>query len=560
METLRHSILYQSQSYSAITDSAAQYTRRVIWPLVVIGGQLLLLALSWIFFVVVRAPGQILLLLKVAGFLEVYPQSKTYLVTFMANILSTLSSYLFSQAVRHAIVLYLTRPISVTTLGFGIAISKKNLILQRREIRWTMTAADFFIASLSQTAAWSSLLTPNQIVILTPLRGEELDQSSASLNSQLETLSLDDIESYTGIVPVTLEGAVGSNTTHLLTTNTNHSSLVPYLRSFASDYSMTMVQQGLRAGAVGQYQQLNENTVPSLTRSAYLLTNTNYTHVKLAAECSNGGKDSVDAVSSTNDTLFGLACGSGTYTVIIDSQGLYSGPNGQSIVCAVDTHIMDFNVIYSNGHIYKELCLDPHIEPVPSAISSAALYGLKQVFITGQSASRNAVGDSINGIFVDVAKGIHVSHLELWAEAHIRGVIIFVGTAVKTNLSSYAGLLGGDLPKTMIWDINGTASSLMTGWQYHEELKNILMLLPITFIAIASIVIVLFAEWKHQGIPERHPTFDTGNPLLLMAAASAGGMPEIFHGLTKNDLAEGSGKMVKLSYVEEKDLEGFVQA
>jgi hypothetical protein len=66
--------------------------RRFKWPLVVIIGQALVLALSWGFFAVVRARGQITLDAISGETLQHYPRTTTYAFTLVATGLATFSS------------------------------------------------------------------------------------------------------------------------------------------------------------------------------------------------------------------------------------------------------------------------------------------------------------------------------------------------------------------------------------------------------------------------------------------------------------------------------------
>jgi hypothetical protein len=63
-----------------------------MWPLAVIGGQSLLLAIAYGFFAALYVRGQIPLSLTLSEFALRNPQAKTYLVTFLATALSALSS------------------------------------------------------------------------------------------------------------------------------------------------------------------------------------------------------------------------------------------------------------------------------------------------------------------------------------------------------------------------------------------------------------------------------------------------------------------------------------
>jgi len=66
--------------------------------------------------------------------------------------LNQISSSLFSQAVRHAIVISLTRPVPISTLGFGILISRRSLVIVNREYKWGFISAVLSLATLAQTA------------------------------------------------------------------------------------------------------------------------------------------------------------------------------------------------------------------------------------------------------------------------------------------------------------------------------------------------------------------------------------------------------------------------
>ncbi|KAJ7883765.1 hypothetical protein B0H13DRAFT_2667116 [Mycena leptocephala] len=109
---------------------------------------------------------------------------------------------------------------------------------------------------------------------------------------------------------------------------------------------------------------------------------------------------------------------------------------------------------------------------------------------------------------------------------------------MKTELSSYSGPFGGDRPQSMTKPINGSALTTTLGWEYRQGATDAI-LIPSTFVAVASVVIVLLAQVLNQGIPARHAHFDPTDPLVIMAAASAGGMDEMFNGLAKEDIKDG---------------------
>ncbi|KAJ7115369.1 hypothetical protein C8R44DRAFT_880669 [Mycena epipterygia] len=587
-------------------------TRQSAWPLVVIGGQLFLLAIAYGFYAALHVRGQIPLYLPLSDFAQRNPQSKTYIVTFLATGLSALSSYLFSRAVRHAILVCLARPTSVSTLGFGILISRRSPIFRRRQLKWVFAGSVFFLATLGQTASWTSLVTPIEIVISTPLQGTEIDFFSDAFSNQFDelwngttnglqsyidsaVLSIMDISgaadatsatgspslidfnnwlyssSTRGVLPITLVDSadLASKSNALVTVNTE-----PFPGPTVGDsFNYSMMQQGLSATTSCQYQELDMNTNPPLQRFANSVEitvgdqPTIYTAVGVATTC-NGQTLRSDVLSSTNNTLLSVACG-GTddngvmvYTVIFDGQGLYDG----TVVCEVVPTIIDINVAYSGQWVYSYLGagdIDPPTSPSPTAAGYAGIYGLEQALAYGQSATHNFVGDSINTILADQdpqqsSSLPYVVSYELVLEVYITGVVEFVGTAVKTDLASSTGPTGGDIPSSMRREIVGFAQTKTFGWEHNAGVNNAI-LIPSTFVALASILIVLVAQcikWA-RSISLEHVDFDPNDPLLLMAAASAGGMGDTFHGITREDLEEGGRKKVVLAQIG--DREGLVQ-
>ncbi|KAJ6583077.1 hypothetical protein DFH09DRAFT_1275438 [Mycena vulgaris] len=491
----------------------------------------MLLAIAYGFFTALRSLGHIPLSLTLSELAQRNPQAQTYVVTFLATALSALSSY------------------------------------------------------------WTALLAPSLIVIPTPLEGTEVNLLSEAFNNQFDqlwnatpglqsyrigsamdasgtaaasaTLSIVDFAGWEypvatrGILPINLVDSAdpGSNSTGLFITDTK-----PF--PFAgSDFNTSAIQQGVTALTACKYQQLDANTDPPLERvtdSVQITVGdqpTLYTAVGSATTCGRQTLRS-DALSSTNNILLTTSCGSTedtgqiVYTVIIDGQGLYSG----TLVCTVWPMIQTIVVMYSGRTAYTDLYtpVDLSMTPAPAAIAYAVLYSFSQAVAYSQTATHNVVGDSIATILADHSQ--QLSYPDLW-EAYIRGVVEFAGTAIKTNLVSPTGPLGGVIPSNMRQAINGTALTTTYGWEYNAGINNAI-LIPSTFVAIASILIVLFAHCMrlmNRGVVVEHVDFDPNEPLLLMAAASAGGMEDTFHGLAKGDLEEGGEKKVILAHFGNRD-------
>ncbi|KAJ7606534.1 hypothetical protein B0H17DRAFT_1154034, partial [Mycena rosella] len=117
---------------------------RILWPVYIVTGQALLLFLAWGFFGSVRAKGQIILPGHTADALK-------FSVVPLNLVVNRLYS-LFSQAVRHAIVVALTRPLAISQLGFGILISRRSLILKWDKLKWLFASVILFVGTLTQTA------------------------------------------------------------------------------------------------------------------------------------------------------------------------------------------------------------------------------------------------------------------------------------------------------------------------------------------------------------------------------------------------------------------------
>ncbi|KAF7367629.1 hypothetical protein MSAN_00826500 [Mycena sanguinolenta] len=590
---------------------SVKYTRRIGWPLAVVVGQALLLAFSWGFLFVVRSRGQIPLPSTLAEFVEQNPQSKTYMITFLSTTLSTLSSYLFSQAVQQAILVHLNNPTTISTLRFGISVSTRSFLLDLDNIKVPLVTGAFFLAALGQTASWSSLLTPNNMIVYTPLQGTEIDLSSQALVSQFTQLfgyyedgaTQDGIYNYlssallsvidtsgaastmarlgyptvldyaevayegstSGISPIFFyPDAPTANRTSFVTYNT-----VPFPPT-TTTFNITMSQQGLTAAVSCQNRtgQLDTNSDPPFQRLAtqaeMTITDESsvpYTAVSFMSVCAGTAQYSQQYFTQTNNTVIALACpqndSSGenlnTYTVIIDSQGPKYQDMG-TMVCSVAPQIQNMISYYTGRFVYSET--DSTYAPMNAPMNATAFYwGLVEGIMYGQGPTRNAIGDVMESMYTDQMAGERLDYLTLW-EAYIRGVVEFVGTAMKAILAANTGPLQGHVPLDMMKLTNGTAITTTLGWQY-KELASFAVLIPSTFFAIASILIVLFAQLRSRGVPVQHSAFDPSNPLALMAAASAGGMGNTFHGLTKEDVKEGQRKKVKLGQVGGKA--GFVQ-
>ncbi|KAF7367607.1 Protein arginine N-methyltransferase [Mycena sanguinolenta] len=335
-----------ARSESELVD--VKDTQRIRWPLAVVVGQTLLLALSLGMFSAVRARGYIPLSPELAVFVQQNPQLKTYGVTFLSTALSAFSSYLFSQAIRQMILVYLTSPMTMSTLRLGISVSSRSLLFDFQNIKGLLATSVFFLATLGQTASWSSLFTPNDIAVYTPMHGTEIDFSSEAFLDQYPQvygnlseylgsalLSVTDTSGAASAMsllgyPTVLDyagfGFVGSISTGStggifpIVISANRTNFLTYYDSplppFYTSYNVTMSQQGLTATVscqdrTGQLDAISDPPFQRLaTQTEVVIGNqtASVTVLSFKSACSGVTESTDYYLSATNDTVIALAC------------------------------------------------------------------------------------------------------------------------------------------------------------------------------------------------------------------------------------------------------------
>ncbi|KAF7367603.1 hypothetical protein MSAN_00823600 [Mycena sanguinolenta] len=553
----------------------------------------------------VRSRGYISSSVKLADAVQNHPQSVTYVVTFLSTVLSAFSSYLFSQAILRMIAVFLSNPMTISDLRFGISVSRRSVLLDFDNKKGLLVTAVFFVATLGQTASWSSLFTLDNIAVYTPLEGIDFDFTSEAFLSQLPNyltyaqggvwyidsallsvvatsgttsamarIGYPTILDYFDHAYVNTTGGIFAtdfqrdspvrNSSRFITYNTE-----PFPRT-SSSFNFTMSQQGLTAAVscrnmTGQLSATSDPPFQRIAKPAEIVIDnvvpkTSYTAFSFMTTCTGNITDTETYLSSTNNTIIALACPDdaslvGNITITIDTQGdLYSDING-TMICHVTPQIQNVTAQYYNGSFISTQP-DPAYAPINSLMDIRAFtMATVNSIIFGQGTMRNTLGDAMASILTDQFPGEDVDYITLW-EAYFRGIIEFAGTALKNDLWESFGPLHGYVPLNMTRPIHGTATTITVGWQY-KGWESFAVLLPSTCISIASILIVLFTQYRSRGVPVQHMEIDPSNPMVLMAAASAGGMGDTFDGLTKEEVEEGLGKKVKLARVGGKV--GFVQ-
>ncbi|CAA7263042.1 unnamed protein product [Cyclocybe aegerita] len=141
-------------------------------PFSIIMAHLLILGLAWTFFVVVLFQGPLVLSPSVASAAKSNPQPLVFVVTLIATIISTISSFFFGLSIRLIVNHYLaTRSMSIFSLGTSMKILNCDFVFDMHHQWWTTAAILMFLVNITLIAAWSALITPVPVIIGAPLSG-----------------------------------------------------------------------------------------------------------------------------------------------------------------------------------------------------------------------------------------------------------------------------------------------------------------------------------------------------------------------------------------------------
>ncbi|KAF7318757.1 hypothetical protein HMN09_00388000 [Mycena chlorophos] len=552
-------------------------TRRLTWPFFIVTGQVAILIGVFTLLSSVHARGQ-LVEQSMAKLFQGNPQLKSFTFSLIATWISIFSSYLFTQAIRHALLVALTRPTSLSTLSHGMALAKESLIIQNRHYKWVLMSIVIFGLSLGQTPGLTSFLTPNDIDFVVPVSGREFDLTSPALQNVTRTLiasgpvlsfldsSLISLIDASGQASATSKSGYPMNIgfsgyTHNTTTRgilplafvdaANVSSSAPFSLSNTSplppdtpisELTLAVTQQGLRANVSCTETALGENSNPQvlLTNST---TDDGLTQWNASTPCS-GTPSSSSQYTSTGalGVLFMLGCreavSSGPFLLAVYGQGDY---NAFSHVCTIDVQIQSMIANYSGAALSL---LSTEVDPSSAPVDASAL-----------AVAATAAMEIGNG---------QTQPLDTLLEAYLQGVVEFTGTAVLTGFLSDNTSLGlGSNPAAdsdMLHTVTGTAVLKTLGYEY-KGFTTFAVLIPTLLIAVISIGVVIAAQIQiHNngpGMPLSVARFDPNEPLLMMAAASAGGLTGMFHGIEDADVEKGWGTKIMLGQVNGRH--GFVQ-
>ncbi|KAK6995820.1 hypothetical protein R3P38DRAFT_3075224 [Favolaschia claudopus] len=343
----------------------------------------------------------------------------------------------------------------------------------------------------------------------------------------------------------------------------------PVLSQNNPQFSYAINQEGHTANVSCTSANLNESSDPPLSRVAEIAQITTkdrslqLTQWTVTTKCVDGGNGTNGPVlTTTNNTLTMTTCSnaqdlnSTTSTILIDGQGLYSFAG--SLICRITPRVYETLSTYSTSLIAGSI-VDTSTEGKDAGpLGGAAVSAVFSMFAAAQNDAKNNVGDALLALSANLGSGKGPNAtVPALMEAYIIGAIELAATAIKIELASPDGAFKGNPPQELLKSFSGTVTLNTRGLQY--SVTTVLAMLPAIFMCLLTISIVLVAEFKAHcnfvwgglgGGLGRYVNFDPADPGALMAAASAGGMTEVFESVD-GDL--GKGQRVRLGYVEGKE-------
>ncbi|KAJ7679962.1 hypothetical protein B0H17DRAFT_1333916 [Mycena rosella] len=573
------------------------------WPALVVLGQLVLQALGWGFFGVVKARGEV----PLSDAAAIWASKNTHLVTLFATLIATLlasfSSFLFSYAVRRSIAISLYRPMSLETLRASVGISMRSIVFHRRDWKWPTVSLFVFVLAGIQTSGWSTLLTPVGVVISTPLSGSELDLSSPILGNMdlsgelyqcifgdetLSSLNAGQTESgYAaanayfgypslltamdqtfnvstgGIFPAMLEhvNATGWFPTTGMTTIPPIAQLASQSRPVGLSTNYSMIQQGFTADISCSFQNLTDKTTPDLEILTDHVANWTYldagdfpvTYMQPQSNCpvryQNLNWTNI-YTSPAQNYLALLACTpepEDSFTLIIAVGGVYDWL--PTTVCKMIPKVTTLTVDYG-ASINVVQVTEGAAQDIYGPASVFAIHTMTNIIFISQGRNTNGVGiqweslkSHANGnetqmlrMIVNIGRPAASITESPSQEQYFQGMTEYTSSVLRACLSGKNATFPDGAPPNMTTLTHGTFRTQTLGWVYASGTTR-WALLPGTFIAFATIAIVLLAVVRHAGdIPEESDPFDVSNPLHLIAAAAAGGLNNTFLGMDDEEI------------------------
>ncbi|KAJ7869433.1 hypothetical protein B0H14DRAFT_2727196 [Mycena olivaceomarginata] len=539
--------------------------RLMRWPAIVVSGQLVLQALGWGFFAVVKYHGQLALPFSTATWVDNNSLLVTLISTLVSTLLAGVSSFLFSYAIRRSMFLYLYRPMSLAALGASVSISMRSVVFHRRLWKWSVVSLFFFMMTGIQTSGWSTLITPVKVVVPTPLVGDEIDLSSPLLDRILQAMARNgtsdlcifadlDVDMFDGLqqsgyatgqsslgLPATvslLDQTFNVSTRGILAANLDGVNVSSWSIP-STTHGVEVLPRGLSVSHSVNQQGFTADiyqnrTSPSILRSIDVVTSwsTNRTHsanvtdVYISSNCTiepfTWLNTSEIYVNIDMEYLVSLQCSPvpeapNNYTLILSAASGY-GWISASLECQIAPKTTLEQVDYGAT---INATVESDVSPALEAAGAAGIFAMHTIYDliwNSQALDENVVGNQLTVMAVNAGAGNIApfgddpdsdSKVLRLIEQYLQGVVEFSGSILRTCLS--ACLFPTGVPLNMTRPTHGTYYTQTIGWTYTSATGWVLV--PGTFIALSTIILVMVALYRHGGeIPKDTHSFDPSNP------------------------------------------------
>ncbi|KDR80026.1 hypothetical protein GALMADRAFT_265230 [Galerina marginata CBS 339.88] len=577
-------------------------------PMLVIVGQLAVLVFGWIFFFVTSSKPRPLPAHQ-AEFARDHAQDVTLAVITAATLLSVISSFLYTRAIRYALARILSEPVTLYTVTSALKVATQSPIFNVAHLEWTIGALVCALAVGGQTAGWMTLLAPTVINIEAPMSGFELDVHSPDFQTLMITnRDLVTPDLFTNVIPLVEASGSTAVSTHFSLPSILNFNQLSYLNStngilpanfqpwfstvmspsgntmpantrvelphgsppgFPTSYSMT--QQGFTSDVTCTQRHLDETTSPSLevvsqTRGIFH-NSTTVTFAQLKVQCPGSPTPILSAPIMTSPdvhAVFSLACpvnqtdGTQKWELIISGCGVYSFMN--TTVCTVSPKVNSINIDYNDAtQLFNS--------SFPRFVNGSESWGAvdapwvgeytTSIFLRGldiaQSPTGNNIGDMISSFVATVPA--YPNLLNDVLQHYIRGVMEFSVTLLRTAYTQNDNRLfpgnSSTIPTSMRIATHGTYRTQTIGWYQTHDTALIVLFAP-TFVCLVSIavVIITFVRSKGRTQPASIDHFDPGNILHVIAASSAGGMWQSLPSFDENPVEYSQKVKIKLGPVD----------
>ncbi|KAF7376955.1 hypothetical protein MSAN_00113300 [Mycena sanguinolenta] len=549
----------------------AFFFRLVGWPAFIILGQLTLLVGAWGFFAFVQRRQFVSLSEDKAELVTDNAHRVTLVFTLISTFLATWSSFLFSWGIRQWISIRLHHGgMSLGEFTTRVKISSRSLVLQHRQLKWSVASIALLILTGVQTSGWSTLLTPLPISIPSNMTGTELNLSSPMLRQMQSSGALDYCVFQSNVLPSFSVGRTESGYAavkddngfpatltmmdetfnvetagilplSLYDTNTtlffNGTTVIPTTLQPTADQlpdslssNFTMTQQGFTTVIDCEFvnstdpafaASLTTDTVKDWSSGAQD-GNITFSQLTAGSTCTAPAKtnlSSMSAYTSGNQANYILmvGCQAGeNYTLIFQSSGTYDFL--KTMVCTLTPQITTVDVVYSDSNFFFAT-----ITPTTREDSGVAEPGRGSCWVGGHDDNREYEDD-----FGDEDDDI-LDYMELY----INAVAEYSGSVLRACLSAQNEVFASGVPSNMTITSNGILLTQTVGWQ-HTSFDTFIVLIPGTIIAVLTIIIVLLAVGERS---ENFGNFNPTDPMHLLSAAASGGLHDAFIGKRMGGMA-----------------------